>query len=382
MKENRAIMTKTESSDVGPGSNMVLEQNLAGSTEKYPNLTLLEYGQNPGEILRAAREKAGYSRSDISAQTKINERQLEAIESGDVSRLPPETFAKAFIKSYCKALKIDPLPILLSFGFPEPGISTTTGRLGHQAEAARTEPFEPKMPDSSKRLSSLNFDRKPGKKSFSYVIVLAAMIVMALFYIPVFLSSNQSDETAQLEPVQPESLAQGQPESGLETGSAFKPLESTGSASEPLPLTLQVPEETQNLQNPSSVATVPPAQRELIYPDDVAKQSLPSSPSPKQASASSALDVAGATSSALPVAGRAGVLKFNFQEQSWLTVRDANDAVLVSQLNDSGSNLEVRGQAPFKLIVGNAKAVSVSNNGKAVDLSSSIKGEVARVTVQ
>jgi cytoskeleton protein RodZ len=76
------------------------------------------------------------------------------------------------------------------------------------------------------------------------------------------------------------------------------------------------------------------------------------------------------------------VLRFNFQEQSWVTVRDANDKVLISQLNDGGSNLEVKGQAPFKLIVGNAKAVSVSSNGKSVDLTSSIRGEVARITVQ
>jgi cytoskeleton protein RodZ len=43
-------------------------------------LTLLESGQNPGDILRIAREKAGCSLSDISAQTKINEKQLSKEE--------------------------------------------------------------------------------------------------------------------------------------------------------------------------------------------------------------------------------------------------------------------------------------------------------------
>ena len=52
------------------------------------------------------------------------------------------------------------------------------------------------------------------------------------------------------------------------------------------------------------------------------------------------------------------------------------------QLNDAGSSLEVRGLAPFKLIVGNAKSVEISSNGKPVDLSSSIRGEVARITIQ
>jgi cytoskeleton protein RodZ len=89
-----------------------------------------------------------------------------------------------------------------------------------------------------------------------------------------------------------------------------------------------------------------------------------------------------AAAAASAASGGEGLLRFNFQEQSWVTVRDANDKVLISQLNDGGSNLEVKGQAPFKLIVGNAKAVSVSSNGKPVDLTSSIRGEVARITVQ
>ena len=102
------------------------------------------------------------------------------------------------------------------------------------------------------------------------------------------------------------------------------------------------------------------------------------------ASTTAAAPVADAAApAAAPLASNVeSVLRFNFQEQSWVTVRDANDKVLISQLNDGGSNLEVKGQAPFKLIVGNAKAVSVSSNGKSVDLTSSIRGEVARITVQ
>ncbi|MFP5483608.1 MAG: helix-turn-helix domain-containing protein, partial [Gammaproteobacteria bacterium] len=200
MNENRA-MSKTESSDASAGQDAKPEPSNGSFAEKHPNLTLLESGQNPGEILRAAREKAGYSLSDISAQTKINERQLEAIESGDVGRLPPETFAKAFIKSYCKALKMDPAPVIMSFGFSEASAQVKAARSG-QAESGRSEPLEPKMPNSSKRLSTLNFDRKTGKKSLSYGIVLAAVVVMAVFYIPVFMSS-QTTEVGDAEVIEP-----------------------------------------------------------------------------------------------------------------------------------------------------------------------------------
>ena len=329
-------------------------------------MTLLESGQNPGEILRAAREKAGYSLSDISAQTKINERQLEAIESGDVGRLPPETFAKAFIKSYCKALKMDPAPVIMSFGFSEASAQVKAARSG-QAESGRSEPLEPKMPNSSKRLSTLNFDRKTGKKSLSYGIVLAAVVVMAVFYIPVFMSS-QTTEVGDAEVIEPN-------EAPVATAPGS---ESAVSADGSLPLDLEAPAAAGD-------TAVFPALQQPAAP--VGESAPPATAAPNATGAASTTAAAPVADAAAPAAAPLApnvesVLRFNFQEQSWVTVRDANDKVLISQLNDGGSNLEVNGQAPFKLIVGNAKAVSVSSNGKSVDLTSSIRGEVARITVQ
>ncbi|WP_341714281.1 RodZ domain-containing protein [Limnobacter sp.] len=365
MNENRA-MSKTESSDASAGQDAKPEPSNGSFAEKHPNLTLLESGQNPGEILRAAREKAGYSLSDISAQTKINERQLEAIESGDVGRLPPETFAKAFIKSYCKALKMDPAPVIMSFGFSEASAQVKAARSG-QTESGRSEPLEPKMPNSSKRLSTLNFDRKTGKKSLSYGIVLAAVVVMAVFYIPVFMSS-QTTEVGDAEVIEPN-------EAPVATAPGS---ESAVSADGSLPLGLEAPAAAGD-------TAVFPALQQPAAP--VGESAPPATAAPNATGAASRTAAAPVADAAAPAAAPLApnvesVLRFNFQEQSWVTVRDANDKVLISQLNDGGSNLEVKGQAPFKLIVGNAKAVSVSSNGKSVDLTSSIRGEVARITVQ
>ncbi len=369
MNENRA-MSKTESSDASAGQDVKPEQISSSASEKHPNLTLLESGQNPGEILRAAREKAGYSLSDISAQTKINERQLEAIESGDVGRLPPETFAKAFIKSYCKALKMDPAPVILSFGFSEASAQVKAARSG-QADGGRSEPLEPKMPNSSKRLSTLHFDRKTGKKSLSYGIVLAAVVVMAVFYIPVFMSGQEA-EVVDAEVIEPNDAPVASTSPGADSA-----VQADGS----LPLGLDAPAVAGD-------TSVFPALQQPALPEG---EAAPSAGTTSNTTASlGANAIAPVAEPAAPVApaatplaaGAEGVLRFNFQEQSWVTVRDANDKVLISQLNDGGSNLEVKGQAPFKLIVGNAKAVSVSSNGKPVDLTSSIRGEVARITVQ
>lgn len=384
MNENRA-MSNTESSDASASQDVKPESSAAVFTERHPNLTLLESGQNPGEILRAAREKAGYSLSDISAQTKINARQLEAIESGDVGRLPPETFAKAFIKSYCKALKMDAAPVILSFGYSEVGAQAKAVRAG-QVEANRVEPLEPKMPSSSKRLSSLNFDRKTGKKSLSYGVVLAAVVVMAVFYIPVFMSS-QTEEVTTEEPIEPNEAPVASMGMGEQTTDGQQaPLNESGSAGETAIFPALQPSTTL-LEPAPGTAAQPAASAAPSAPASPAAQvTAQSQNSPANGVASPATTTAATTSeaatAATAVAGTPGALRFNFQEQSWVTVRDVNDKVLISQLNEAGSNLEVRGLAPFKLIVGNARAVKVTSNGKAVDLNASISGEVARVTVR
>lgn len=377
MNDNRA-MSKTESSDIRTGQDSKMEQSAQSSSDKFPNLTLLESGQNPGEILRAAREKAGLSRSDISAQTKINERQLEAIESGDISRLPPETFAKAFIKSYCRALKIDAAPVIASFGFEEAQFNGTAARSA-SSDGSRAEPFEPKMPSSSKRLSSLNFDRKGGKKSLSYGIVLAAVVVMAVFYIPVFMSNQNAEvvETDVVEPLPneaPVALVEGV-EPGAAQGAVEGPVDSATLAS-------TTEAASQNPAGDSNAAAVFPALQQGGAPngDSTASGSVAQGTSGNAAAPAASTTPTVASTPA--VASGAGVLRFDFQDQSWVTVRDANDNVLHSQLNDAGTKIEITGQEPFKLIVGNAQTVKLNHNGKPVDLGPSIRGEVARLTVQ
>ncbi|MGA9997266.1 MAG: helix-turn-helix domain-containing protein [Pyrinomonadaceae bacterium] len=55
-----------------------------------------------GEQLRLAREARGISLREISEQTRISIRYLEAIEVGDYKRLPGGIFNRSFIKAYAK----------------------------------------------------------------------------------------------------------------------------------------------------------------------------------------------------------------------------------------------------------------------------------------
>jgi len=60
-----------------------------------------------GEKLRLARETRGIALRDISEQTRISMRYLEAIETNDYQRLPGGIFNRSFIRAYAKFVGYD-----------------------------------------------------------------------------------------------------------------------------------------------------------------------------------------------------------------------------------------------------------------------------------
>lgn len=75
-----------------------------------------------GEVLRAEREKRHLSIDDAANELKINVRQLQALEEGNIDLLPHQAYAKGFIRSYASWLGISPEEIqraLASPGVPE-----------------------------------------------------------------------------------------------------------------------------------------------------------------------------------------------------------------------------------------------------------------------
>jgi cytoskeletal protein RodZ len=60
-----------------------------------------------GEKLRLAREARGITISEVSAQTRIATRYLEAIEENNYKPLPGGVFNKGFIKAYAKYVGVD-----------------------------------------------------------------------------------------------------------------------------------------------------------------------------------------------------------------------------------------------------------------------------------
>jgi cytoskeletal protein RodZ len=65
-----------------------------------------------GEKLRQAREAHKLSLEQVSQQTRIHLRYLEALEQGDLDSLPSFTQARGFVRTYAQFLKMDPEALL------------------------------------------------------------------------------------------------------------------------------------------------------------------------------------------------------------------------------------------------------------------------------
>ena len=61
-----------------------------------------------GEVLRAAREAKGVDLVRVERETKIRERYLAALESGDYRDLPGAVYTRGFLRNYGAYLELDP----------------------------------------------------------------------------------------------------------------------------------------------------------------------------------------------------------------------------------------------------------------------------------
>lgn len=307
-----------------------------------------------GQQLRMAREARGLSRFDVANSLKLGPRQVEAIEAEDWQSLSCTTIIRGFVRNYARLLNLDPEPLMGALHDSQmpsaPELKMTTG-------AAVSMPPEGKV------------DRK------DYVRVLLGLIVLLLAIFAYFLlpqDALQSTFTALKSAMQPNTVVPE--EVSVETPKAGEA--AAGDVGSPEQPPVSPEQSVLSEPDPAIVAeqTAPNPASNLPVGDPVAAQSAGSAALP-MADVSPGTDAVGLRSSG------SGLL-FKFAEPSWVEVRDRNGRVIFSQLSQAGSQIDIDGQAPFSLIVGNASHVSLSYKGKPVDLSKRSKDDVARLSVE
>ncbi len=84
----------------------------------------------------------------------------------------------------------------------------------------------------------------------------------------------------------------------------------------------------------------------------------------------------------LPAARGTAKLRFEFQKDAWVEVKDGGGRTLIAQINPAGTQSTVEGTPPFALTIGNATNVRVTYGERSVDLNQYIKFDVARFNLE
>ena len=82
-----------------------------------------------------------------------------------------------------------------------------------------------------------------------------------------------------------------------------------------------------------------------------------------------------------PAAGVAEI-KLDFDDESWVEIKDGTGAVIFSRLNPAGAEQVVTGAAPLDVVIGNARSVRLTYRNKPVDLAPHTRVDVARVRLE
>ena len=72
-------------------------------------------GQNPGELLRLAREKRDWSQAEVARKLNLTVSSLNHVETGAFDKLPGHTFARGYIRAYAKLMDLDQAALVEAF---------------------------------------------------------------------------------------------------------------------------------------------------------------------------------------------------------------------------------------------------------------------------
>lgn len=120
-----------------------------------------------GEQLRLARQERGIPLREISDQTRISVRYLEAIEANDFKRLPGGIFNRSFVKAYARCIGYDEKEAL-------EGYSRYVRDHGESGDEIVTTPLH------SKVYTDTSATRSPVLTVIMTIVILAILTLLAL----------------------------------------------------------------------------------------------------------------------------------------------------------------------------------------------------------
>jgi len=311
-----------------------------------------------GALLRQAREAAGMHVAALAVALKVPVSKLEALESDRYDDLPDAVFVRALASSVCRTLRIDAAAVL------ERLPQTQAPRLNPD-DAGINTPFRAQNERRNRLVSEHRFSPT------LLAVPLLCLGALAIYLWPRF-SPSVTEPAAPL--TSPGAVVQAAPEpepapppvvAQASEGPVTLPAAATPATPAPTPVA------------PAAAPASVPAPTPAPAPAS-ASESAPAAVPAQAAPAASPAAVAAA-----PVApSAASVLSFSASGSSWIKVTDANGQVTFQKTLSAGETASAGGVPPLTVVVGKVDATQVQVRGKAFDLQSVARDNVARFEVK
>ena len=296
-----------------------------------------------GALLRRAREAAGLHVAALAVSLRVPLKKLEALEADRHDELPDTVFARALASKVCRALKIDPAPVLerLPHG--------NTPHLRPDGTGINV-PFE--RPGDTE---GAPFWTQVSRPALGAVLLLLTGSFILLFW----------PETDRL----PGAVVSGN--STVVTPVQALPVPSTLSPQPAADAPVAAPAQTP----PPPAVTAPAAEAAPVATPKVAAPAAPPMPAPVPAAKPAENAPAPATTG--------GMLVFKTRGTSWIEVVDAKGTVLLRRNLEPGETAGVAaGSPPLSVVIGRADATEVWLRGKPFSLQGISSENVARFEVK
>lgn len=346
-----------------------------------------------GEVLLAARNAKELTQKQVSDNLRISIKQINALESNEFSLLPDAVITRGFIRNYARFLGVDAEPLLASYRLHVPDKSP--GTLSVQ---------------SSMRQVTLDKDSQPWLQYILGSILVLLFLLAWFFYMdympkPVKLSSDKAPEavvtaTPSTDMPLPEvalPAAERQQDAGeAVTGPDAANVTGTGIETTVATATTNAAQPIQNTNTPVSskssqlpvIAAVDSNTLKAHTEHATTTQTAPASQAPVIQNGKAAIKMdaplKAEANDTKPGETPAATKKvyMAFSEQTWVSVTDKFGKVIYKKLLNAGSTDGFDGELPLNVVIGNAKATKLMFLGKQIDLASSTKSNVARVTLE
>lgn len=308
---------------------------MSDSSDRGPAASdAFERATTAGGLLRQARQAQGLHIAALAAAIKVVPRKLELLEADQFDQLPDATFTRALAQTVCRTLKIDAAPVLALL---PPVVHAY--RLEQVAEGLKTP-----------------FHERPGRlvpRDWATVTTPVLWIAGLIVVLTVVVYALPPQWLASLGGMQ------GLRARGSVGGGA------ASAVADVLPTAPSVVGEASSA--PALGASS--AMTEVAAPEPV--PSVASKPESNDAS-----------EPARAASGPIGALQFRTTGPSWIGVTDAHGKTLIGRLVPAGENLDIDGDPPFKLTVGNAVGTQVFYKGQPVALAARTRDNVARLELK